>query len=325
MARRTEELRRDIDRTRQELASSLEALGERIAPKKVADRAKETVAEKVDDVRDQLSPGRAVRRGTERLRDALGRAMGGQGGDRPGSGPSPTQPQPLGRRSSAAASMASGSRSATLRSSSPGDEQRLGARVDQAAGGLAQAARSTPEVVRGRAEASPVPAALISFGAGFFVAVVLPPTDRERQLAQRAKKWMGPLKDQAAEAGRSVAGELQQSAQQSAERVKKTATRAAGDVKKEAQSRAQSVKNQAQEAAAGVKGQSVQASGRVRTEAERSSAAVKGQTKRAASTVRSETSSTRRAAKAPTANAATATAARASSAGPPRRRGSLQG
>ncbi len=277
MARRTEDIRRDIDRTRQELASTLEALGEHIAPKKVADRAKETVAEKVEDVRDQLSPTRAVRRGTERLRDALGRAVGREGDDRPPSGPTTGQYQPLGRGFPQAAGGPYGVRSASP--SPTAEDQPMRARVGQAAGDVAQGARSAPEVLRDRAEANPVTAALLSFGAGFLVAVALPPTDRERQLAPKASKWIGPRKDHASEAGRSVAGDLQQSAKDRAERVKTTATRAAGDVKQKAQTRARSVREQAEGAAAEVKGQSTRASGRVKAEVKRSSAAVKDQAK----------------------------------------------
>ncbi len=307
MARRTEDIRRDIDRTRQELASTLEALGEHIAPKKVADRAKETVAEKVEDVREQLNPARAVRRGTERLRDTLGRMVGGADDDQPASGPSAGQSQPLARRLSEATGRAYGARSADLDRPTAEDQQRR-ARVGQAAGDLVQAARSAPEVVRDRAEANPLTAALLSFGAGFLVAVVLPPTEQERQLAQIARQWVDPVKDQAAEVGRSVAGELQQSARERAERVKTTATRAAGDVKQEAQTGIRSVKQRAQGAAAEVKSQSTGASGRVKAQAKRSSTTMKDQAQRAAGTLKSETSRTRRAAKTPATKASRGTA-----------------
>ncbi|MDQ3896049.1 MAG: hypothetical protein M3326_02165 [Actinomycetota bacterium] len=85
----------------------------------------------------------------------------------------------------------------------------MNVRVGQTAGDLAEAARVAPEVLR-----DPVTAALCSFRAGLLVGVALPATDPERQPAQRARQWVAPLKDQAAEAGRSVAGELQQSAPQ---------------------------------------------------------------------------------------------------------------
>ncbi len=72
-----EQLRREIEQARAGVGEALEAIGDRVAPKKVVDRAKENVAEKVEEVRDKVSPGRIVRRRTMSLRDTLGRVVGG--------------------------------------------------------------------------------------------------------------------------------------------------------------------------------------------------------------------------------------------------------
>jgi len=76
MATRTEDLRREIEEARSGVGEALEAIGDRVAPKKVVERAKENVAEKVEEVKDKVSPGRIVRRRTMTLRSALGRVVG---------------------------------------------------------------------------------------------------------------------------------------------------------------------------------------------------------------------------------------------------------
>ncbi len=64
MGRRSDEVRRDIHQARGELGETLEAIGVGVAPGKVVARAKETVAEKVDDVREKVTPTRVVKRRT---------------------------------------------------------------------------------------------------------------------------------------------------------------------------------------------------------------------------------------------------------------------
>jgi hypothetical protein len=55
------EVRRDIEQARNELGQTLEAIGDRVAPKKVVARAKDSVSETVDDVREKVSPSRLLR------------------------------------------------------------------------------------------------------------------------------------------------------------------------------------------------------------------------------------------------------------------------
>lgn len=76
-------IEREIASTRTDLGQSLEALGDRVAPKKVVARAKETakakVAEKVEDVKDRVSPPRVLRRKVAAVRSRLPEALGGDG------------------------------------------------------------------------------------------------------------------------------------------------------------------------------------------------------------------------------------------------------
>jgi hypothetical protein len=97
---------------------------------------------------------------------------------------------------------------------------------------------------------------------------------------ERLKEYVAPLKDQALEAGKSVAEELKPIAQQRAEQVKTIATQAADQVKQDAQGTVddvkgttkrstQAVKGTAKRSATTVKGTAKQSTGTVRTTAKR--------------------------------------------------------
>ena len=286
----TEQLRREIDQARAGVGQSLEAIGDRIAPKKVVDRAKENVAEKVEEVRDKVSPGRIVRRRTMSLRDTLGRVVGRDDTEA-------QDVQPLGARRGYTPEPRAAEPSGFARARG----QALAGRAGSAAGTVAEGARSAPQVVRERAEGNPVAAGLFVLAAGFFAGSLLPPTERERQLAARAKARLDPMKDQLTETGRGIVGDLQQSAQQSLEQVKETATQAAQQVKQEAEARAEAVKAQAQDATAQLRTETATASQEVQSTTKRSAGAVKVQAKKA----KKETVTTARAAKATTVKKAT--------------------
>ena len=100
--------------------------------------------------------------------------------------------------------------------------------------GAADDAKMAPEVVRGQAQGNPLRAGLVAFGGGLVLATALPPTDNERQASERIVDGLEPLKEQAVSAGRSMAGELQQSAQGASTRVRKQARRSTGTVKSQA-------------------------------------------------------------------------------------------
>ena len=297
MAARTEDLRREIEQARSGVGEALEAIGDRVAPKKVADRAKENVAEKVEEVKDKVSPGRIVRRRTMTMRSALARAVGRDDSEMETENVSEIGVQTRNGRS--------GSRSSELLGSTRSQAGGLTGR----AGSAAESARSAPQAVRDRAEGNPVAAGLFVLAAGFFVGSMLPASDRERELTRRAQAEMEPLKEKLTETGKSIAGDLQQSAQQGLEQVKETATQAAQRVKQDAGARAESVKAQAQDATTEVKQESASSSERVKSGAKRSTAAVKDQAKQAKSETKAATKSTTKKAPAKRAPAKRTTAA----------------
>ncbi len=251
METRTDQVRRDIDQIRGDLGQTLEALGDRVAPAKVAARTKEQVADKVEDVREHLSPSRAVKRQTHKLGDGLRNLMGADTEDR--------VPAVAGKANEVAA------------------------RAAGAASAAAGAAQGAPAAVGQRARSNPLAFGLLTFAGGFLVASVLPPTERERQASQRIKAGLQPAIDEAVERGRSVAGELGQSVQESLEEVKRAASDAAERVAADAAESADELKAQARSAASEVKDEVQETAGQLKSRAQEATAQVLDETSDAVS------------------------------------------
>ncbi|MDQ3570417.1 MAG: DUF3618 domain-containing protein [Actinomycetota bacterium] len=71
MSRTPEDIRREIGQTRGDLGETLEAIGDRVSPKLVKERAMNKVNERVDVINDRVNPKRIVRRRTARVRGSL--------------------------------------------------------------------------------------------------------------------------------------------------------------------------------------------------------------------------------------------------------------
>ena len=99
---------------------------------------------------------------------------------------------------------------------------------------------------------------------------------------ERVKEYIAPFKDQAVEAGKTMAEELKPIAQERAEQVKAVATSAADQVKQEAQGTVDDVKGTATQSARTVKGTARKSTTTVKGTVRQSSAAVKGTAKRTA-------------------------------------------
>lgn len=221
------ELRSEIAQSRGDLSETIEALEARVTETK-------------ESVVDRVSPSRVLRRKKAELRS---RVMG--------TSPSVTAPSIKGRTEGQMA-----------RSRSKVED--ISERAGEAAGTVSEQARTAPSALRERTEGNPMAAGLVALGAGLIVANLLPPTDRERRAAERLRSQLEPLKQQATEIGKDVAGELQQSAQARAEQVKDRANDAAQHVKEEAQASSEEVKDQAQSATTEVKQQGRRASRQVK-------------------------------------------------------------
>ena len=254
MASDTEALTRDIRRARADLATTLEALGDRVAPKKVVARAKADVAERVEQVRERVSPARIVERRTERLRLGI-RSV---------------QDSLMERKDDVVRGnqLEAGARvTDTVRARS----QRVAERTSDVAGTVADRAQRAPGGLRAKAGEHPFVAGLLAFGGGVLVASLVAPSNRERKIARQVTETAQPVKDQAIEAGRSVADEIQETAQDRAAQVKKQAGKAATEVKQQARASTQRTKGQAKKATTQVKRQTKAATGQVKAAAKRAS------------------------------------------------------
>jgi hypothetical protein len=96
----------------------------------------------------------------------------------------------------------------------------------------------------------------------------------------RLKEWAAPFKEQAIEAGKTVADELKPVAQEKVERVKTVASQAAEQVKQDAQGTVADVKGTAQESTEVVKRTAKRSTNTVKGTARQSTSAVKGTAKR---------------------------------------------
>lgn len=266
MSRRPEEIRREIEMTRGQLAQNLEAIGDKVSPKHV-----------LEEVADKVSPRRILNRQTEKMKDSLSSV-----GD-----------SVLGRAADTANGVRSTVGSAT--GSARGALNGVGGTASEAADGARQGVSSIGDRVRSVSssatdqlkaapDSNPMATALVAFGAGLLVGLALPPTQKEREAAGTVHdKVVEPVKQQAVQAGKSVAGELQPATEAKVQRVKRTATTARERVKAEAKGVTADVKGQAAGAAETVKGQARRAAKTTQSQAR---AAAKTTTTEARTTAR---------------------------------------
>lgn len=126
----------------------------------------------------------------------------------------------------------------------------IGDRASSAADTVTSGTQDAAHAVRSRAQGSPLAAGLIAFGAGALISALLPSTDKEAQLAQRAvetaKEKGQPIAEEARSVGQQMGEQLKDRAGQAGEELKATAQESAANVKDEGQSSAQTVKDDVQ-------------------------------------------------------------------------------
>jgi hypothetical protein len=138
----------------------------------------------------------------------------------------------------------------------------VGDRMSTAASSAAETVAEAPRAIRQGTEGNPLAAGLIAFGAGWLAASLLPPTEREQQLADQAvdvaREYGQPVADQAGEMARQFKEDMREPAQQAVESVKSTAEDAGSTVASETRSAAQDVSGQTRQGTENVKAQTQQ-------------------------------------------------------------------
>jgi hypothetical protein len=124
--------------------------------------------------------------------------------------------------------------------------------VRDAASTVGDKAGAAPQVLREKAEGSPLAAGLVAFGVGLVVSSLIPATDPERRLAGEMKEKVAEhsdeLKNEAGRIGQEVKDNLREPAQRAVESVKSTAMDATQTVKDQGRTAARDVSGQAQQA-----------------------------------------------------------------------------
>lgn len=66
-----QQVEREIKEAQAQLAETLEALGEKVAPQQIVGKAKEKARDKLDELSEKVSPPRVARRQVEKVKDKL--------------------------------------------------------------------------------------------------------------------------------------------------------------------------------------------------------------------------------------------------------------
>jgi hypothetical protein len=213
MSRSPDEIRREIEMTRGQLAQNLEAIGDKVSPKHV-----------LEEVVDKVSPRRILNRQTEKVKGSLssvGDTVLGRASDT-ANGVRGAVDTAKGSARGAVDTAKGSARGALNGVSGTAAEAADGARegVSSISDRVRSVSSTATDQLRAAPESNPMATALVAFGAGLLVGLALPPTEKEQQAAGAVHdKVVEPVKQQAVQAGKSVAGELQPAAEAKVQRV----------------------------------------------------------------------------------------------------------
>ncbi|NHC47252.1 DUF3618 domain-containing protein [Motilibacter aurantiacus] len=206
-----DKIRQDIERTRAELSSDVDALADKVSPSSIAHRQVESARSTLTGVKEKVM-GKA----SDAKTAVQERTPGLHSSDDP------------------------------YTNSGPGIGERASSAVSSAQGAVQQA----PGAVRQQAQGNPLAAGLIAFGAGWLVSSLLPASSKEQQAASslKEKATSGPVKQKLTDAAHEVQDTLRGPAQDAVQSLKSTAQDAVASVKDEAQSATSDVQDSAMQA-----------------------------------------------------------------------------
>jgi hypothetical protein len=196
--------------------------------KRDIEQTRRNLGQDVDALTDKVSPSHVVGRRVERARGGISRLKN----------------QVMGSAESVRDSVTDTAGSATT------SVQDVGSKVGDVVS-------SAPDRARAHTRGTPLAAGLVAFAAGWIVSAALPPSVKERELAQDAKdkamEVAQPVKEQAVQAAEEVRDNLQQPAQEAVEHIRQSASDAASEVAEEGRGAAQQVTDQSKGSADAVR------------------------------------------------------------------------
>jgi gas vesicle protein len=196
------ELKRHAEQDRARLGETLEAIGDRLSPQRVAQRRKA-----------------AVGQGFRHLRESV---MG-----------SPGYVEPVTQRARAQTQHAAASAADAAKSAA--------SRATDTARSAAETVQHTPDMLAEQTRGNPLAAGLIAFGTGLLIATAFPTTRTEQQLVDHARPELDQAKEELTETGRELAGDAKELATSAAQDVASVGKEAASNVAGQARSSAQQV------------------------------------------------------------------------------------
>ncbi|MBM0276826.1 DUF3618 domain-containing protein [Micromonospora tarensis] len=222
-------IRREIETTRNELSSDVDALTDKVNPRRIA-------GDRVGQARSVFTRAKEKVMGTSSH-------MGQEANQR--------MSHMVGSVRDETRSLGHQSREAM---GSVRDEARsLGHQSREAMGSVRDEARSLGHQSREQAQGNPVAAGLVAFGVGLLAASLIPPSGRERQLAGQARGMVSEhsdqLREQASQIGHQMQDNLREPAQQAAQSVRSTAQQGMSAVRDQGRSAAGQVQGEAHAAA----------------------------------------------------------------------------
>jgi Protein of unknown function (DUF3618) len=215
-----DQIRRQIERTQQVLSADVNALAEKVSPRRAVARRTDRARRTLTNVKDMIM-------GT--ARDAV---------------------SAVGDAATGAASTASDTaRNAASTATDTASSVALATadRVSSIASSAADAVGSAPQAVRRRVQGKQLAAGLITFGAGWLAASVMKVSRQERKLLAEATDRRGeclePMAQQAEQVAADVAGNVREPAQLAIDSVASTASDAATTVGDQAPAAANQVRD----------------------------------------------------------------------------------
>jgi hypothetical protein len=210
MGEETARLREEIDRTRENLTRNVDLLAEKTSPSRIVERRVER-----------------TRRGLVGLKEkVMGSSDARHGASSATYGPTYTEDAyATGATNSGESRLESMKQSTTDAASQAAESARetLSSAREQVAATPARAQEAV-STVREQAEGNPLAAGLVAFGIGWLISSLMPASEAETSVAQRAgevaKEHGGPVLEQAKQTAQDVGHEFQEHAQEAAQQVR---------------------------------------------------------------------------------------------------------